>query len=175
MNAALDIDRARLKQLRSNKRKAVAKAEMIGKYADYLTGVINSNRSEHNEVLVVISIWALDAEQYRYFMVLAEYALQHRMQSPNGFSRSLPEVLTEELSDRVINAENPDSLLGFLQQIETLTNETDKVDQVTAKLYKALGLAQWPTDKAAALTAFKVSQAHGGRVKRYINKLSKEA
>ena len=174
MYAALEADRAKLKKVRSNKRKAEAKAGMVGKYADYLTGLINSDQGGHSEILVTVCIWALDANQYRYFISLAEYALKHGMQSPQGFSRSLPEVLTEELSDRVIGSCSPALLLGYLQQIEALTREADRVDQVTAKLYKALGLAQIATDKAAALAAFRVSLEHGGQVKRFINKLSKE-
>lgn len=174
VHAALDVDRLRLKQIRSNKRKAVAKAEMIGKYADYLTGVINSDQADHDELLVTVCIWALDAEQYRYFLHLAAFALKHGMRAPEGFSRSLPEVLTEELSDRVNKSDSPALLLGYLQQIESLTSEVDRVDQVTAKLYKALGLALMPTDQAAALSAFRVSLEHGGRVKRLISKLEKD-
>jgi len=174
MQVALDTDRIKLKHIRSKKRKAEVKAEMIGKYADYLTSVINSNQTAHNEILVTLCIWTLDAQQYRYFIHLAEFALKHGMRAPEGFSRSLPEVLSEELSDRVNQSGNPETLLGYLQQIETLTNGTDRVDQVTAKLYKALGLALLPTDQAAALEAFRVSLDHGGRVKRHINRLSKE-
>lgn len=174
MQAALDVDKARLKQVRSRKRKAAVKAEIIPNYADYLQTIINGGSSTHNEVLVMICLWSLDAENFSYFITLARFALEQSMNAPEGFKRTLPEVLLEELAEKTIKHQQPELHLSYLQQLQHLTNKEDIADAVTAKFYKALGLALEPTDKAAALAVFHEARQYGAKVVRKINQLEKE-
>ena len=174
MMAALQADKVRLKRLRSRHKKDLLKIELLDKYRDYLTNIINRDQSEHNEVLVVICIWSIDAGDYKTALTLADYALIKNMNAPEGFSRTLAEVIAEDVSDKAQKMVNPCELRGFLLQIIGLIEDADIFDEVSAKLYKSLGLAWLAEDKKQALQAFITAQGYGAKVKRKIAQLTKE-
>jgi polyhydroxyalkanoate synthesis regulator phasin len=176
MLVKLDKDKHDLRAIKSQFQRQVRKLEILFEYADYLTTVINSGDAKHNETLVTICLWALDTMQVDYFMTLAEYALQHRMNSPQGFKRTLPELLMEEFSVYVLDYENPNDMLDRLQRIGELTNK-DKcaiADEVTAKYYKAQGLALQRSNPQAALQGYQLAQKYGAKVKQAISRLEKQ-
>lgn len=176
MLVKLDKDKHDLRAIRSQFQRQVRKLEILFEYADYLTTVINSGNPAHNETLVTICLWALDTMQVDYFMTLAEYALQHHMNAPKGFKRTLPELLMEEFSVYVLDYENPSEMLDRLQRIGGLTNK-DKcaiADEVTAKYYKAQGLALQRSNPQAALQGYQLAQQYGAKVKQAISRLEKQ-
>lgn len=174
MMAALQADKARLKRLRSRHKKDLLKAELLDKYRDYLTNIINRQQSGHNEVLVVVCIWAIDAGDYKTAITLADFALTHNMNAPSGFSRNLAEVIAEEVSNKAAKLDRPGDIRGSLIQIIGLIDNFDIFDEVSAKLYKALGMAWLAEDKEEALQAFIKAQSYGAAVKRKIARLTKE-
>lgn len=174
MLAALSSDKARLKRLRSKHGKDKLKAALLDKYRDYFTQIINREQSSHNEVLVTVCIWAIDAGDYKTALTLADYALIQGMKSPEGFTRTLPEVITEEFSDKAIKLSNPNEMRGTLQQLQQLIADSDIFDEVSAKLYKALGLAWLSEDREQALKHFETAQRFGASVKRQVSRLRKE-
>lgn len=174
MMAALQADKARLKRLRSRHKKDLLKVELLDKYRDYLTNIINRQQSGHNEVLVVVCIWAIDAGDYKTALTLGDFALTHNMEAPEGFSRNLAEVIAEEVSSKANKLANPGDIRGPLIQIMNLIDGADIFDEVSAKLYKALGLAWLAEDKSEALQAFIKAQGYGAAVKRQIARLTKE-
>lgn len=174
MLVQLSVDRSKLQALRSKRRKALLKRELILHYSDYLSVVINTPVYQHNEVLVTVCLWALDAGNYSYFIKLAEGALQGRMSAPQGFKRKLPEVLAEELAEQVLQSAQPSQLSGYLRQLQTWLQGEDMADEITAKFYKALGLSLQHTEPAQALAALQTARQYGASVVRLIRALEKE-
>lgn len=176
MLARLDKDKHELRAIRSVFERQVRKLAILFEYADYLTTVINSNDSQHNETLVTICLWALDTKKVDYFMQLAEYALTHRMNAPQGFRRTLPELLMEEFSGYVLDYDKPNEMLYRLQQLGELTNK-DKcaiADEITAKFHKAQGLALERNNPQAALQSYRLAQKYGAKVKQAISRMEKQ-
>ncbi len=174
MWATLEADKSRLQQIRSKQRKAEVKRELLPRYADHLTAIINGKDHSHSESLVTLCIWAFDAGDWRTALMLASYALDHRMKSPNGFKRGLPETLLESAAILAKQQGHPSHLRDHLHHLQELTRGADIADEVTAKFSKAYGQVLAPTDPAAALVAFHTAQRYGAHVQRTINKLSKE-
>ena len=173
MWASLETDKARLGQIRSKQRKAQAKRELLPRYADHLTAIINADNPVHNESLVLLCIWAFDAGEWHTALMLADFAMKHRMKSPQGFKRSLPEVLLEVAADVAKGAGHPSALQDYLRHLHELTQGADIADEVTAKFYKAWGATLEPTDPQAALLAFTHAQQYGAAVKRNINRINR--
>ncbi|OQX02722.1 MAG: hypothetical protein BWK73_41765 [Thiothrix lacustris] len=176
MLVKLDKDKHDLRAIKSQFQRQVKKLAILFEYADYLTTVINSGDAKHNETLVTICLWALDTMQVDYFITLAEYALRHRMNSPQGFKRTLPELLMEEFSGYVLDYDKPSEMLDRLQHLGELTNK-DKcaiADEITAKFYKAQGLALERSNPQAALQGYQLAQQYGARVKQAISRLEKQ-
>ena len=171
--AALAVDKARLQQLRSLQARAALKRDLFPKYADYLTSLMQQQSTGHHEGFVLLCIWALDAGLLTSFITLAEYALKHGMRAPEGFKRTLPEVLLEEISEQVLRVRNPSDWRDYIQHLHELTQGADIADEVTAKSYKALGVALESTDLKAALEAYQTAHQYGAAVKRLINNVSK--
>ena len=173
MLVKLSVDKYELSVIRSRLSRADKKREVLANYADYLSGVINGGSSAHNEVLVTVCLWALDAGKPDYFMTLAAYALLHGMDAPQGFKRRLPELLCEEFSEYVLKNPQPSICIGRLRHLETLINQGTITDAVSAKFYRAQGVALEPSDPQAALQAYAQAQQYGASVKTIMNKLEK--
>jgi hypothetical protein len=172
--AALEADIARLKAVRSQQRKAAIKREILPKYADHLSGIINGTDFTHNETLVVLCVWAFDAGEWGTALKLAAFALQHGMKSPEGFKRSLPETLLEEAALQAKHQHHPSHLRDYLTHLQELTHGADIADEVTAKFNKAWGLTLEPTNPAAALLAYQTAQHYGAAVQRNLKRLAKQ-
>lgn len=173
MLASLQADYARLKNVRSKQRKAEIKRELLPRYADHLSAKLNQAGSGHDETLVVLCVWAFDAGEWRTALMLAAFALQHGMNAPEGFKRSLPETLLEEAAIQAKQQGYPSDLREYLQHLQALTSGADIADEVTAKFNKALGQTLEPTDPAAALLAYRKAEQYGAHVKRNINRIEK--
>jgi len=152
MMAKLHADRRRLKSVQSVERKIDVKRELLPDYDSYVAGVLAGGRGAQDEVLVTVMTWRIDVGDFAGALAIAGYALQHGLTMPDHFERPLAAVLAEEISDRAleaIKAEQPVDV-QLLLEVAKLTDPIDMHDQVRAKQYKALGLAQ-QSDPATAL------------------------
>lgn len=173
MLASLQADYARLKNVRSRRRKADIKRELLPKYADHLSSILNRSSSGHDETLVVLCVWALDAGDWHTALMLAAFALEHGMKAPEGFKRGLPETLLEEAAIQAKQQGYPSDLRHHLLHLQALTSGADIADEVTAKFNKALGQTLEPTDAPAALHAYRTAEQYGAHVKRNINRIER--
>lgn len=171
--ASLQAEQARLGNTRSKQRKAELKRGFLPRYADHLSAIINGKDYSHNESLVLLTVWAIDAGEWKTALLLAAFALKHGMRSPQGFKRGLAETLLEEATAQAERQGNPSWLRDYLQQLHELTQDADIADEVSAKFHKALGLALEPSNPAAALAAFRKANQYGAHVKRDIKRLEK--
>lgn len=171
MAARLQTDLVHLRAIRSREMRNQRKSGLLPEYADYLTAVINSGTSVTNRVLVQCCIWALDCEEFGLCLKLADYAIQHRMDSPAGFTRTVPEILLEELAYQTTHSEDPGKYIPHLLTLADMTEGQDITDEIRAKFHKALGIAQHLSNPAAALLAYRYAARYGARVQTRIRQL----
>lgn len=147
MQAALFEDYRRLKSTQSMERKAEIKREILPKYTDYVTGVLEAGQGAQDDVLMRVMLWRIDAGDIAGAVAIARYALAHDLNPPDQFERSTAAIIAEEVADQTLkrlDEEGTDTLdlLKQLIDVEILTRQADMHDQVRAKLFKALGYTQ---------------------------------
>ncbi|EIJ35718.1 phage terminase small subunit [Thiothrix nivea] len=154
----LKSDRKRLSSIRSQTRRVEVKREILTEYSDYLDGVLSADCGGQDSVVVWCALWAADVGNISRAVQLAGYALKHDMQQPDGFSRSLVESITEEISKAAL-AGNPADHLPDLQTLWALVAGQDMTDSIAAKLCKAYGMALAETDRNRAAELLEQAQA----------------
>ena len=146
MQAALFEDYRLLKSTQSMERKAEIKREILPKYAEYITGVLEAGQGAQDDVLMRVMLWRIDAGYLAGAIAIAKYAIKHGLTPPDQFERGTAAIIAEEVSDQALkqlDEEGADTtaLLVHLIDVELLTRDADMHDQIRAKLHKALGYA----------------------------------
>lgn len=172
----LKADHKRLQSIKSQTRRREVKREILTQYRDYLDGVLVAgitNSSGQDSVLVWCTLWAVDVGDIPQALDLLEYALKHGMTAPDGFSRSLADISTEEISKTVLAA-TPADYAAEMERLWQMVKGRDMSDIITARLCKAYGLAIANTDPHQAHTLLQQAQTlhpHIG-VKSHLKRLS---
>lgn len=146
MQAALYEDYRLLKSTQSMERKAEIKREILPKYAEYISGVLEAGQGAQDDVLMRVMLWRIDAGDLAGAIAIAKYATKHGLTPPDQFERGTPAIIAEEVADQALKQleeEGVDTtaLLVHLVDVEALTRDADMHDQIRAKLHKALGYA----------------------------------
>lgn len=172
----LEVERARLSRIRSISKRDEIKKSLIPDYMGYVQSVISADKGLQDEVFVTLLVWCIDVGEYGKALLMAEYAIGHGLKPPKGFNRTLAEVVTEELAEAALKASNPASFMDRLQAVAEMTGKLDLLDEIRAKLHKAIGLACMVSSKDEALSHLRQAKAFNPRisVKRLVNKLEKE-
>ncbi|VVD78612.1 phage terminase small subunit [Pandoraea fibrosis] len=152
-------DKRQLSGVQSTEKKAQAKREMLPKYAAWVDGVLSSGRGVQDDVVMTVLVWRIDAGDYAGALPIAAHAIQYGLKMPEPYTRTTACVITEEFADmaRKTRAINGDVDIPSLLAVARLTDGEDMPDQVRAKLYKEIGLAQIDKDPAASLARLKRS------------------
>ncbi|MCG8708845.1 terminase endonuclease subunit [Brenneria sp. 4F2] len=139
----LAADKRTLKQVRSMERKAEMKRGLLQNYAPWVAGVLANGRGAQDAVLMTVMVWKLDAGDIPGALEIARYALRHKLVMPEGYTRSTPYLLAEEVADSALRAHAAGQTVNIdhLNATLALTAEEDMPDQVRAKLHKIIGLA----------------------------------
>jgi tetratricopeptide (TPR) repeat protein len=148
MQASLMEDRRRLKDIQSIERKIEVKRELLPKYDDYVTGVLESGQGAQDDVLMTCMVWEFDVGALPAGLEVAEYALAHDLTPPDHYERGTAAIVAEEVATealRQLGGEDADaeSLVPLLERARDLTEGADMHDQIRAKLHKASGYALW--------------------------------
>ncbi len=103
-------DKRRLKKIKSITRKIEIKREILPDYLPYVEAVLEACSSQQDDVLVHVMLWSLDTSDYERGLDLAAFAIQNDMVLGADFSRDLPDVVVEEMANRVMarNTSQPD-------------------------------------------------------------------
>lgn len=177
MLAKLAADRRALKGVRSVSRKVELKRKLLPEYVDYVAGALSGGRGAQDDVLVMVMIWRIDAQDFDGALEIASYALAHRLSLPEQFERSLASVVAEQFADAALSAfmDGGSFDAASLERAGELTRDADMHDQVRAKLYKALGYAWQGADPPRALEYLRRALSLNDRVgvKKDIDRLSK--
>ncbi|MBC3212914.1 phage terminase small subunit [Serratia fonticola] len=134
-------DKRRLKQVRSQERKANLKRQLLPEYAPWVAGVLAEGRGAQDVILMTVMIWRLDAGDIPGALAIARYALRYKLVPPNGFNRSTPYLIAEDVAESATRAHEAGQAVNIdhLMQTMELTDAEDMPDQVRAKLHKITG------------------------------------
>lgn len=176
MHIRLANDQRELLTIRSWKKRNQAKRELIHHYADYLHIALNRAQVRHDEIVVTLCVWCCDCGDYSRALPLLEHAIEHNMNPPKGFERSLLEIAVEVVASHALHKNNAIGLRDVLERFYNLSNGRDMYDLIAAKLRKALAIAVEPDSPEWALVLYEEAKELNPRlaVQRAINRLTKQ-
>ncbi len=149
MLAKLGRDKSQLKAISSQLAKNEKKVELLPDYQGYIDGVLVSDAGVQDDCLATLMLWHIDCLQFDRALEIAEYCIKHKIQMPENFTRDLVTVMTEQIAEEAIK--NPDAnMLDQLKHLAELTTDQDMLDEVRAKLFKAIGIRLEETDPELA-------------------------
>lgn len=137
----LGEDLHRLSNTQSVELKVKTKAEMIGRYDDWVLGALvagEDGKAAQDEVVATMLVWNIDVQNWTMALQIGAHVLTHGLSLPERYKRTPATLIAEEIADaslRVVDAVDH----GTLVATDTLTEGHDMPDQVRAKLMKAIG------------------------------------
>lgn len=134
--------RRRLKDIKSNAAKEqVKRDELLPELKPYVNGVLEADTGQQDDVVVYYMVWSLDAGDINECLRIADYATRHCLAMPEQFARDIWDWLAEEIAIRTIKAsEIGEPLDHSAFTVWSLVKDADLMDEVQAKLQKAMGL-----------------------------------
>jgi len=145
LRARLGLALRQLKEIQAVERKIEAKRTMLPEFAPWIDGVLAADAAGHggaaDDIVTEIMIWRFDVADYAGALPLAAYVLKHRLSLPERFKRTAATLIAELSADAALQAlgQGEPFDLGVLLEVESLTEDEDMIDQVRAKLMKAIG------------------------------------
>lgn len=139
----LHEDLRRLSEIQSRDAKVALKGELIGKYLDWIEGVLVSTAqgaaAPQDEIVVTVFIWALDVRNWDLAQKLGQHVITHSLQLPERFHRTPGGLLVSEIADAAINEPGsvPHELLAGLEL--GTGGAWDMKDETRARWFRALG------------------------------------
>lgn len=178
MMLKLSEDKRKLKQVRSQERKAELKRQLLPDYVPWVAGVLAEGNGAQDAILMTVMIWRLDAGDIPGALDIARYALRYKLAPPGNFTRSTPYLIAEDIAESATRAHEAGEAVNIdhLTQTMELTDAEDMPDQVRAKLHKITGYVLRETGRAElALNHLKRAlQLHNGcGVKKDIERLER--
>ncbi|WP_151803192.1 phage terminase small subunit [Acinetobacter guillouiae] len=145
-----------LKENKSIQDRIEMKKQWLPEYLGYIDGCLAVSPSAQNTTLVTLMIWAIDAGEYELAVRIAEYAILNEMVMPEGYSRGIAEFVTEQsASDFIDDSELAVAHAELIKKIIELGVGEQMVDEVRAKIFRALGDALNEAQPVEALIAYK--------------------
>ncbi|MGY2799262.1 tetratricopeptide (TPR) repeat protein [Ewingella americana] len=175
----LNEDKARLKQVKSNETKAELKRTMLPAYAPWVAGVLAEGKGAQDAILMTVMVWRLDAGDIAGALEIAQYALKHKLATPDDFTRPTGYLLAEEVTVQALRnmaAGETVEIEPLLNTLE-LTDGEDMPDLVRAKLHKVIGTVYRSLGRAGLALqhmkrALQLDESSG--VKKSIEQLERE-
>lgn len=137
----LGEDLRRLSNTQSIELKVKTKAEMIGRYDDWVLGALvagEQGKAVQDEIVARMLVWNLDVQNWTMALQLGAHVLSHGLSLPEGYKRTPATLIAEEVAEaslKVVEAVDHGTLIAT----QTLTDGHDMPDEVRAKLMKAIG------------------------------------
>jgi len=142
MLAQLVEHRRALKDIQSVERKIEAKRLFLPIYDAWVDATLAHGKGGQDPIITTVLIWHIDAGNYARALQIARYAVQHSLELPDQYERSLAVALIDEFGAAYLTGKmTPDQALQILADVLQLTSEHDAPDQARAKLHKAIGYA----------------------------------
>jgi len=136
-------DRLRLTTIRSRSRRDEAKRSLLTEYDNWIDELMCSEvfNQAQESMFVWLLLWHVDVGNWEKAVAMAAFALRKGMTTPLNFSRNLSEVIAEQVADGINRSGEHVKYRVVLESLIGLVISEDMKDQITAKLYKACGLA----------------------------------
>ena len=145
-----------LKDEKSIQERIVKKAEWLPEYLGYIDGCLAVSPAPQNTTLVHLMIWACDVNDFELAVRIAEYVVLNDMVMPEGYTRSTAEFVTEQCAEVFIDdTELAIANASLIERIINLGDGEQMVDEVRAKIYRALGDALNQAQPMEAVSAYK--------------------
>jgi len=142
MLAQLVEHRRHLKTIQSVERKIEAKRAFLPLYADWVEAAVENGNGGQDQVLMTVLVWRIDVCDFTGALSIARYAIAHDLSMPDQYERNLATVLLDEIGGAALTGKLPqDECVPVLEEVLSLTADTDTPDQARAKVHKALGYA----------------------------------
>lgn len=145
-----------LKDMKSIQERIAKKAEWLPEYLGFIEGCLAVSPAPQNTTLVHLMIWATDANDFELAVRIAEYVVLNDMVMPEGYTRTTAEFVTEQCAEVFINdTELAIANASLIERIISLGDGEQIVDEVRAKIYRALGDALNQAQPMEAVSAYK--------------------
>ena len=176
---AFEADLNRMSHIRSRQRRNQFKRDLIPRYQPWVDELKKSEdvSAKRQRVFVWLLLWRVDAGDWSGALSMLPFAFAHGMQAPEDFSRTLAEAVTEQIIEGVVNQKQEAEQIGLLNDLQRMIAGEDITDQISAKLYKCLGVAYLISEPLKALSLFEQAIKLNPRVgvRRLIDKLNRPA
>ena len=180
----LKDDKAILKNIASISDKIKAKAAMIPNYSDWIKGVIDTGRAaDDDQVTPTLLVWMIDTGALDAAMPLAQLAINTQMASTDEYSRTMPEIIIEQMAEQIsagseISSPNLQTLIDWVTaKADNGLHINNMPDQIRAKLLKAAGERAEEQDEVEhAIALYEQALAYNERsgVKKRVDALKKQ-
>lgn len=165
-----------LSGMKSIQERISKKVEWLPEYSGYIDGCLAISPAPQNTTLVHLMIWACDANDFELAVRIAEYVVLNDMVMPEGYSRSTAEFVTEQCAEVFID-DNDLAIANasLIERIISLGEGEQIVDEVRAKIYRALGDALNQAQPIEAVSAYKNALRYNpkARCKKDLEQLEK--
>ena len=174
-------DKTLLSNLASMQDKIAYKAQALPKYQDWLNSVLQSGQAHPSDTLTPnLLIWQIDCGQLNEAMPLAQFAIEHNLQSSDEYQRNLPTIIIEQYAEQIsqgaaINPEHLRTLVQWATEKQNNQHTHNIPDTVRAKLLKAAGEQLEESDPQTALALYQQALGYNEKVgvKKQIEALRK--
>lgn len=138
---ALAADKRRLKNIRSGEVRRAKKAELYRKWLPYIDGVLATDAGVPDQIIAHMLVWAFDAGDTDRALTIGRYMLDHALPAPEQFVRDTPSIVAEMAAEAWLDHDPHQITQMQLETVTSLTAGCDMLDEIRAKLYRALGEA----------------------------------
>jgi phage small terminase subunit len=138
--AQLAQHKRQLQGIQSLEARQAKKAELIQEWHGYIDGVLAADAGVPDPIISQMLPWLFDVGDIDRALTVGDYLLRHDLPAPEQFTRDLPSLYAEMAAESALN--RPSSLsVEQLAEVLDATTGYDMVDEIRAKLYRALGEA----------------------------------
>ncbi len=146
--AQFKTDKYQLSLIRSRSQSNLKKCSLIANYQEWIDEAMLADMisNKQAEMFVWLTIWCIDARLYKQAFDMAIFAIEQGIKSPEGFERTLPEVMAEQIADGLNQRGEQAAYGNDLEALADVLADCDLIDPIRAKLCKARGLALLESD-----------------------------
>lgn len=140
--AQLAQHKRQLSGIQSLQARNAKKAELMTEWHGYIDGVLAADSGAHDPVISQMMPWAFDVGDIDRALAIGDYLIRHDLPAPEQFVRDLPSLYAEMAAEVALNKKDgiDISALQLAEVLDAIAGH-DMVDEIRAKLHRALGEA----------------------------------
>lgn len=142
--AQLAQHKRQLQGIQSLEARQAKKAELMQEWHGYIDGVLAADAGVPDPVISQMMPWAFDVGDIDRALAVGDYLLRHKLPAPEQFTRDLPSLYAEMAAESWLSTPTgtiPAISAEQLGEVLDATADHDMVDEIRAKLHRALGEA----------------------------------